>query len=491
MEQLPKIVHQRLQATASARVHPDPDLLTAFAEKSLTERERTQVLQHLGQCADCRQIVALAMPEMLEPSPSPTRTQWFSWPVLRWGALAACVVVVSAAVTLHYERRESAERVVAPSTPAPAAPAPPESLALESQVPQQLDQKLAAKIPPPSPFQSDRDELTAGKLAKQREGTAARSAAIPSVSKNFESAGVGDRLAENNPQRLGQKGIDQGVIEQLKHQPKNEQTKDEQSKAGQLNNNRLAMAQADATKLDGTKTDGTKTDATRTDELKSASKPATVPVEQMAASAPAPAPAAESKSNDKEAQAKPPSENPGSAFGGVTETVTVEAEATQIQTSQASVGRAKKPKKKSKKESREQVESAAAAEQNLPMVGRNVSNLTTLTKIAPSWTVSPDGAVQRSFDSGKTWQTIPVAGNVVFRALAANDADVWAGGSAGALYHSSDAGEHWSQIKPVADGKPLTADILTVQFGDAQHGSLTTADHETWTTTDAGETWHK
>ena len=62
------------------------------------------------------------------------------------------------------------------------------------------------------------------------------------------------------------------------------------------------------------------------------------------------------------------------------------------------------------------------------------------------------GALQRSFDSGKTWQTIPVAGNVVFRALAANDSDIWVGGAAGALYHSSDAGEHWVRIMPVADG---------------------------------------
>ena len=462
MEQLPKIVQQRLHATASAGVHPDPDLLTAFAERSLHERERTHVLQHLGQCADCRQVVALAMPEMVEPSPTSAPTWWFSWPVLRWGALAACVVVVSAAVTLHYGRTESTERVVAPSTPAPTAPAPtalapPESSALESQLPQQLDQKLAAKTPPPSPFQSDRDQLTAGKLAKQREDTAARSAAMPPATNNFESAGVGGRLAENGPQRSGQMGINQGVINQLKRQP-NEQTKDQQS---------LPTAQADAIK---------------TEELKSANKPATVPMEGMAASAPAPAPAAESKSGDKEAQAKAPSENPGSAFGGVAETVTVEAQATQVQTSQASVSRAKKPRK----ESRQQVQSAAAAEQNLPIAGRNVANMTT-----PSWTLSPDGAVQRSFDSGKTWQTIPVAGNVVFRALAANDADVWAGGAAGALYHSSDAGEHWTQIKPVADGKPLAADILTVQFSDAQHGSLTTADHETWTTGDAGLTWHK
>jgi photosystem II stability/assembly factor-like uncharacterized protein len=190
------------------------------------------------------------------------------------------------------------------------------------------------------------------------------------------------------------------------------------------------------------------------------------------------------KSDDAEGQTKQPGDNVGYAVGGVTETVTVQAEAVQVETSQAKVGRAKN-------ESRKKVQSAPAAEMNLPLTERNVSNLTAPSKTTPSWTVSSDGALQRSFDSGKTWQAIPVASHVVFRALAANDADVWAGGASGALYHSSDGGEHWTQIKPVADGKPLTADILTVQFSDAQHGRLTTADHETWTTGDAGENWHR
>ena len=53
----------------------------------------------------------------------------------------------------------------------------------------------------------------------------------------------------------------------------------------------------------------------------------------------------------------------------------------------------------------------------------------------------PLGALQRSSDSGKSWQTIQVANNVVFRALAANDSDIWVGGAAAALYHSSDAGQ--------------------------------------------------
>jgi photosystem II stability/assembly factor-like uncharacterized protein len=98
---------------------------------------------------------------------------------------------------------------------------------------------------------------------------------------------------------------------------------------------------------------------------------------------------------------------------------------------------------------------------------------------SPRWTISPEGRLQRSFDSGKNWQMVPVANEVVFRALSANDSDVWVGGAAGVLYHSSDAGEHWTQIKPSADGKSLTSDIVTLEFSDARHGKLTTSNGET------------
>jgi photosystem II stability/assembly factor-like uncharacterized protein len=110
---------------------------------------------------------------------------------------------------------------------------------------------------------------------------------------------------------------------------------------------------------------------------------------------------------------------------------------------------------------------------------------------SPRWTISPEGSLQRSFDSGKNWQTIPVASGVVFRVLSANDSDIWAGGTAGALYHSSDGGGHWTQVKPTADGKSLTSDIVALEFSDANHGSLTTSDHEIWITADAGETWQR
>ena len=56
MDQLPKIVQQSLRGTAKPAIHPDPDLLTAFAERSLNDRERSHVLQHLADCADCRDV---------------------------------------------------------------------------------------------------------------------------------------------------------------------------------------------------------------------------------------------------------------------------------------------------------------------------------------------------------------------------------------------------------------------------------------------------
>ena len=63
MQNVPKIVRERLKAAAPAVNHPDADLLTAFAEDSLPGVERDGVLEHLARCGACRDIVALALPE--------------------------------------------------------------------------------------------------------------------------------------------------------------------------------------------------------------------------------------------------------------------------------------------------------------------------------------------------------------------------------------------------------------------------------------------
>ena len=83
------------------------------------------------------------------------------------------------------------------------------------------------------------------------------------------------------------------------------------------------------------------------------------------------------------------------------------------------------------------------------------------------------------------------SGTPVFRAVSANGLDVWAGGSAGALFHSADAGDHWTRILPLSGSTLLTTDITSIQFSDLQNGTITTATSEVWTTTDAGRSWHQ
>jgi hypothetical protein len=94
MQQLPQIVKVRLQQTARSE-HPDADALTAFAERSLPNLERSVVMEHLARCGECREVLALALPEIEEVvMPALVRRPWLSMPALRWGAIAASLIVV-------------------------------------------------------------------------------------------------------------------------------------------------------------------------------------------------------------------------------------------------------------------------------------------------------------------------------------------------------------------------------------------------------------
>jgi photosystem II stability/assembly factor-like uncharacterized protein len=107
------------------------------------------------------------------------------------------------------------------------------------------------------------------------------------------------------------------------------------------------------------------------------------------------------------------------------------------------------------------------------------------------WTISSDGQLQHSVDSGISWQPVVVAEKASFRALSANGPDIWVGGASGLLYHSTDAGVHWNQIKPSSPDATLTADIAAIEFTDLRRGKITTATGESWLTEDAGQSWRK
>src|ERR1700729_1785507 len=112
MKDVPKIVMKRLQETAAAEAHPDADVLTAFAEQSLSEAERTGVMEHLARCNDCREVVTLALPASEAVAVAATsrssRGGWFGWPFLRWGvAIAGIIAIVSFGIVQYRQRQKN------------------------------------------------------------------------------------------------------------------------------------------------------------------------------------------------------------------------------------------------------------------------------------------------------------------------------------------------------------------------------------------------
>lgn len=112
-----------------------------------------------------------------------------------------------------------------------------------------------------------------------------------------------------------------------------------------------------------------------------------------------------------------------------------------------------------------------------------------LSAAPPEWSVSKEGAVQRSLDSGKTWESISVAQGVVFHAISSVGTHVWVGGDAGTLYHSTDSGQSWVRVKPAFAGEKLQSDIAHIDFSDALNGHVTTSTGEVWSTSDGGQSW--
>jgi hypothetical protein len=318
MADLPKIAMQRLhEKSPAAAVHLDPNLMSAFVENALPSDSRAQVVQHLAQCRNCREVVFLATPDQAAALPASERTpsHWLSWPVLRWGAAVAAVVVVAAAVSLHHP--SSGKAITSGAVQQTDAPRVTEK-AVSAPAPE-VKQEIATKtkVAPPLPLTGNASlPIDSATAAREVPGRAKDAAADP--------ASNGDAL--------------------------------------------LAPPVAGALR-------------------------------------------------------------PRSALF--------------------------------------------------------------MSMAPPRWTLTSDGTLQRSFDFGRTWQSVPVPSQASFRALAASGKDIWIGGSKGALYHSRDAGQSWTQVQPVAAGQALTDDIIGVEFPDADHGKLTTLGKDAWITEDAGQTWHK
>lgn len=417
MQNVPQFVLKRLQEKVVADSHPDADLLTAFTEQSLAKGERALVLEHLAACGDCRDVVALVLPEAERVSAVtsvvPARN-WLRWPSFGWGALAAGVIVVASTGVMEYSHRNQ-EQTAALNVG-------------QSQVVQALSQasSVQAGVPP-------------GAMGKN-----GLPAAVPSRA---------DSVA-------GQARIGGGVSQADSN----------------LNAAAGRAAFADESQIAGAEQ----------------RNPAKAVERQVEASPGSIGSAPIDRTVVAENQIAPPN---GRSFADLNIVKAKDPVPAQVGTNAA-------PDSSSMNSGSGQTSQPASH--------------STAVRISPLWTISPSGGLQRSFDSGNTWQRINPAENSarlgqargnpkpdaainpaainsatpVFRAVAATGGEVWAGGSAGVLYHTSD-GDHWTRVILSTAAATLTGDIISIQFADSQHGKISTSTPEIWTTADDGQSWQK
>jgi hypothetical protein len=126
MVEFPEIARRRLSCTQHPGEHPDPGMLAAFVEGSITTTHRRKVLDHLVGCSECNRVVALVMPEQaLNPIAQPVMAsrRRFAWEPLRWaaGSVAAAVVVSVLWVGQIGHRPPAAPNANIASQPSPAS----------------------------------------------------------------------------------------------------------------------------------------------------------------------------------------------------------------------------------------------------------------------------------------------------------------------------------------------------------------------------------
>ncbi|MFI5106372.1 MAG: zf-HC2 domain-containing protein, partial [Terriglobales bacterium] len=151
------------KASQEAGVHPDADLLTAYAEQILTSSERSQVLEHLAACRQCRDVVSLALePVAEEKAPvlvATPRRRWFLTPQFALvAAVAAMAVGVGIVMRLQPSQPPAVQeaRAVPPainSGSADSSPAQPGSTRSDSSQPSPAEKDArttsSAAVPPP------------------------------------------------------------------------------------------------------------------------------------------------------------------------------------------------------------------------------------------------------------------------------------------------------------------------------------------------------
>ena len=446
MTEIPKIVRNRLGRTpgaASGVDHPDANLLAGYVERSLTSRERTLVLGHLAQCAECREQVSVALPKLeaqLAPRGAGMARGWLRWPVLRWGLLVASLVIMG---TVALVRQPPARRT---------------ELASRANVATSSEASLPS-------------DVTVGAApSKAMKSPSSQETALPQ--------GKSQTLSPNRPPEKMALNRKQAAQAQLKQEM--------QSYATSLSSGAAIAPSAPARALNfrpNAINGGSSNQALDAAVAQAPPPPAASalvaptggqPTQQALDLAPSPQP---KQTETSRAPEEDKGMSTGEAAGGAVPAPPAAQAPRQFAGSLAATPNLR--------------QSTPAKSAPAPAASRTASSALVSNLLTADWSISPSGKVQRSQDGRKTWEELDVDKNVVFRVVFAVGADVWLGGSKGALYHSTDGGQHWTRVTITTGSTTVADDVIHIEFKDTQHGAVGTAAGDTWTTPDAGQHWQK
>ena len=468
--------------------HPDPDTLTAYAEQLLPQDERNLVMSHLAACSQCREVMVLSLPEAatapnggLVTLPAVRRRRFFWTPGF---GLAASAVALAALVGVLLEEfpRKSAPAIQSAKQEAPSIPAQPAVAAKKAE--DKIEPVAPGALGPLAPSASNSSEVARNVVVKPLAGgvTANRSATedrknlhqVYDVRSNATPAGVGA------PAALPLLGI-AGVVAERR-----DYVNDKMFSEG---------IASDASAMSGK--DLPPAPAPRVVSPAGMFNANTSPQLLEFAGMPTPTPGMV----QKRSIAPPATGHSLLGIGAIGHearqllqkrpTVAIPANGLSF-SSMGGPGQLNPAKEKN-----QSVEVAAAAppvaaesELDRSAFGRRVRSETVITsgadlsQLSLSWKVA-GGKLLKSSDGASWTEAYPSNEGIEFAAVAAQGADVWAGGRDAALFHSHDAGANWERLTL---GASASGTIIRIEASGSSV-RVKSSSGQSWLSTDGGKSW--
>jgi hypothetical protein len=442
MTEVPKIVYDRLRAAQSLpyglpeQTHPDADLLTAFTERSLSATERDGMLHHLAICVDCREIVALALP----------------------------------------------------AAEIPALPKSPDTEALQPQ----------------------------SSAERQARWTAGRLASMKPAWLKFGALNLGSKFGSGSGSGLRWAALAAGVVVAASvlalypgksSRPVATNTRPANAQIASSNPPESTAAPAPATSLEtaksgeGQRPAGLQRSASPKSGEIAADRRLDASTRQSANFPAVPAPEVTSEISTV------------GTLMARNEAPAIEKAKPALQSTEAQLANSDdrkddqyrytdnvRPGNELKKQLQERDTTSPSTSAPSALASTRTMSAAKMAPVVNGlvqhdahWTIT-GGALLRSPDGGQSWQDSLRASHPLL-CYASHGEDIWAGGQAGTLFHSTNSGATWVQVQPSINRQQLSSDITHIDLqGDLAATAkiaISTGSQEMWISADGGKTWEK